>query len=140
MARTLAQNRTLAASRALAGSRTLSANRNSVSEGGTAPTLVSATLTDYIPGSSSWLELVFSESVIRGGSGIGFVLTASGGAVSLTWTSSQSLSGTLTLATDRAIGQGETLTLAYTPGDIADADGEPLAAFSGFAVTNESTQ
>lgn len=69
----------------------------------------------------------------------GFTLTASGGAVSL---GSTAISGTTyTATTSRTIGAGETLALAYAPGNVTDSAGSPnsLASFSGTSVTNNST-
>lgn len=63
----------------------------------------------------------------------GFTVTASGGACTL---GSPAGSGsTRTYTGSRTIEAGETLTLAYTPGDISR-----LGVFSGFSVTNSSVQ
>ncbi|HYD48191.1 MAG TPA: hypothetical protein VEB21_07585, partial [Terriglobales bacterium] len=81
------------------------------------------------------LSIVFNEIVT--GTGGGFTLTASGGAVTL-----GSISGTgtttITATTSRPIIDSETLSLAYAPGNWADALGNALAAFSGETVDNNS--
>jgi len=70
------------------------------------------------------------------------VLTASGGATTLTY-SSGSGSTAYVYTSSRTIQLGETLTLAYTqPGNGIEATtgGSDLASFSGQAVTNNSSQ
>lgn len=79
----------------------------------------------------------YSERVTS--SGNGRTLTASGGAVALTY---QSGSGTTSLVfgLSRTLVASESVTRAYSPGDTADLAGNPLAAYSGVAVTNGSEE
>jgi hypothetical protein len=88
--------------------------------------------------------LNFDEAVTFGANGNeGFVMTASGGAVTLTYVSGD---GTTQLRydTSRALGVSETMTLAYTqPGSpagngVEDVFGNELVDFADFAVTYES--
>lgn len=106
--------------------------------------IITAIVTDPIPQLSSAsvdatgtaFTLVFSEPVTGHA---GFVLTASGGASSLTYAAGNG-TDTFTFTLGRTIVADEVLTLAYVPGDAEDATGNALEAFSGFAVTNGSTQ
>jgi hypothetical protein len=104
----------------------------------TAPTVTGATLA----ANGTTLTIVLSESGTTGAGGNGgFALTASGGAVTLSYASGSG-SGTLVFTASRTILSGETLSLAYTqPGNgWEDAAGNDLATFTGQAVTNSSTQ
>ncbi len=96
----------------------------------TSPTVISATVdtTGLV-----W-TIVFSEAV-AGMTGSGF--TTAGG-ITLTYTSGNN-TGTGVFAGSSALYTGVTDTLTYTPGTIADATGNALQAFSGAAITNNST-
>jgi hypothetical protein len=104
----------------------------------TAPTMSSAT----IGTSGTTLTLGMDEtcSIGAGGNG-GVTLSASGGAVTATY-SSGSGSSSLVYNLSRTINQGETVTVSYTqPGNgIEDTSGNDLATFSNSAVTNNSSQ
>lgn len=82
------------------------------------------------------MTLTFSGNVTGTGAGTGgFVLTASGGACTLTVVTT--ITTTITFTISRNIGPGETMTLAYTPGTVVGSpSGNPVSAFSGFSVTN----
>lgn len=82
------------------------------------------------------LVLSFNEPVTGNA---GFSLTASGGAVAPTHDSGTGIHE-LTYALDRVVEVGETVTLDYTPGDVADIAENALAAFASFPVNNESEQ
>ena len=106
----------------------------------TAPTVASAS----INASGTTLTISFTETgsppVLPASGATGFTITPSGGATTL---SSPSISGTTyTATTSRTITQNETITLAYSPGNITDSATSPnsLAAFSGQTVSNNSTQ
>lgn len=103
----------------------------------TSPTLSTATIqTDGIV-----LKLDFNEIVKVGtAGGNNFTLSASGGAVTATY-SSGSNSTSLYYALSRSIAPSETVTISYTqPGNgIEDAFHNDLATFSGTSVTNSST-
>ncbi|MES2568667.1 MAG: hypothetical protein V4710_01280, partial [Verrucomicrobiota bacterium] len=83
----------------------------------------------------------FSEPVTFGvgGSG-GFAVTASGGAVTLTYHSGAG-TDTWIYTGSRTVDFDETVSLAYTqPGNgIKDATDQPLASFAGLVVTNNSS-
>lgn len=106
---------------------------------GGAPTLNSAT----IPSAGNVMNLVFSASVTIGAGGNGGVTTSmSGGAATLTYASGSG-STTLVYTISRTVNVGETGTLAYTqPGNGIEATtgGADVVTFSGFSVTNSSTQ
>jgi hypothetical protein len=97
--------------------------------------LVSAT----VPAAGTTIACVFSEAM-SGTAGTGWTVSATGGAVTVS-SGSGSGTDTLTLTLSRTIESGEIVTLDYSPGDIATVagGGRPLAALSGFSVTNEST-
>lgn len=87
------------------------------------------------------LSVLHNENVTFGAGGNGgFSITASGGAVTPSY-SSGSGSTSLVYSLSRNIEIGETLTLDYTqPGDgVEDSSGNDLATFAGQAVTNNST-
>lgn len=94
----------------------------------TAPTVTARA----INAAGSLLTLTTDESVV--GTPAGFALSGghalSGGVVS---------GNQITFAVSPVVLNAETLTLAYTPGDIQDASANLLAAFSGASVTNGST-
>lgn len=103
----------------------------------TLPTLVTAVI--GTGGNSVFLtfsEIINVNSWLVAGF---FTLTVSGVTVQLTFAGGY---GThhLNFSIGHTVFQGETATLAYTPGDVADLSGNQLAAFSGFPVTNTSTQ
>ncbi len=107
------------------------------SEDTTAPSVSSAVInTD-----GDELTITFDEDcqVGSGGSG-GLTVTASGGAVTPTFSSLIDDVATFTLS--RVIQLGETVTISYTqPGSgIEDLAGNALASFTDTAVTNNSTQ
>jgi hypothetical protein len=90
------------------------------------------------------LTITFTETgsppVLPASGATGFTLSASLGAVTL---AAPSISGTTYTATiSRAIRTGETLTLAYAPGNVTDSAISPnaMVTFSGTSVTNNSTQ
>lgn len=95
-----------------------------------APTLVSSTINAV----GTQITDVFSESVTGT---LGLTIACTGGAITSTYLSG---TGTTTLIStlSRIAQQGQTATRGYTPGNINHA-GVPLATFSGFAVTNNST-
>lgn len=82
------------------------------------------------------LSVTCNRLVVAGG--LGFSLTASGGAVTLTYAGG---SGTSVIAftTSRLIYSTETLTLAYADGDCINSTFDELANISGVAVTNNSS-
>ena len=100
----------------------------------TPPTVTSSTLT-----SATSLSVTFNESVHFGANTNPFVLTASGGSVTLTYVSGVS---TMVFSASRTIYDNEVLTLVYTQaGDgIQDTAGNLLATFSGTSVVNNSDQ
>lgn len=73
----------------------------------------------------------------------GFTLNASGGPVTLTYAGFGGPDNPILYTLSRTISIGETLTLDYAPGDVAEygfgSPGESLDAFSDFPVTNNST-
>lgn len=104
----------------------------------TAPTITARSVNS----AGTTLTLTADEAITVGSGGNGgFAMTASGGAVTLTY-SAGSGSTSVTYMTSRTIDAAETLTLAYTqPGNgWEDAAGNDLANFSGASVTNNSTQ
>lgn len=98
-----------------------------------------------IEGSGNLLHVTFNVAVTgtynseSGDPAIGFGLDMSLG---MTLSYSAGLESTvLSFAFNRTVAQGEEATLSYNPGDVAAVDGAALlASFSGFAVTNNSTQ
>lgn len=100
----------------------------------TPPTLSSAT----IGTSGTGITLVYSESVTGQ---TAFTLTATSGAVTMTGSSGDG-SETHVFTLSRTVGSHETVTLDYdsVSGTTADASANDLASFTGFAVTNNSTQ
>lgn len=95
----------------------------------------------YIPvnGLTIRTGLTSRASIGAGGSG-GLAITASGGAVSATYSSISATEIIWTLS--RTIGTGETVTVAYTqPGNGIENpfDGQDVANFTGLAVVNYST-
>ena len=104
----------------------------------TAPTFDSAS----IPTAGTSISVVFDENVSQGAgySDGDFTVSASGGAVTLTYSSGD---GTTThvMTTSRTIEAGETVTLSWAgaANGLEDDAGNDLAAFSGESVTNNST-
>jgi hypothetical protein len=97
----------------------------------TDPTLLSAT----IDATGLVLTLVFSEAVTSPVEGYAsFTIDPSGGAAVIEITDAPG--STLGFSINREIAEGETVTLDYTPGDIEDLAGNPLAAITDFPVTN----
>lgn len=100
-------------------------------------------LSSEVPASGGTLFVVFDENTTQGAaySDSDWTLTASGGAVTLTYSSGD---GTTThiFTTSRTINEIETLTLAWagTTNGLEDASGNDLASFSGEDVLNESIQ
>lgn len=83
-------------------------------------------------------EETFNEEVLPGGTGtLGQTLTASGGTVTLTY-SSGSGTNKLVWSLSRIIVLNETVTRSYTPGTITDVVGNALVAFTDQPVTNNS--
>ena len=104
----------------------------------TPPTMSSAT----VASNGTTVTLAFNETVSVGAGGSsGFVISPSGGAATISY-SSGSGSSSLVYTASRTIYQGETLTIAYTqPGNgIEDSSGNDLASFSATSATNNSTQ
>jgi hypothetical protein len=99
----------------------------------TAPVVASAAVT------GTTLTIAYTEAgsapVLPASGAAGFTLTASGGAVTVATGTIAGTTGTHTLS--RPIAYGETVTLAYAPGNVTDSATSPnsLASFSGFAVT-----
>jgi hypothetical protein len=115
-------------------------NAGSGGVGDTTPPVVSSANADT---TGTTLTIGFTETgslpVLPASGATGFTLSASGGAVSL---SSPAISGTTyTARISRTILAGETLTLAYAPGNVTDSAGTPnaMASFSGTSVTNNGT-
>ena len=102
----------------------------------TPPTVQSAIIS---PAGTS-ISLLFDETVTRSAGGT-WTLTMSGGVVTMTY-SSGSGSSTLVYTLSRTVVQGETGTVAWTnqANTIEDTSGNDLATFSGFTITNSSTQ
>ncbi|HEY3394869.1 MAG TPA: putative Ig domain-containing protein, partial [Lacipirellulaceae bacterium] len=92
-----------------------------------------------IPEAGTTIDLAYNRAV-AGTEETGWTIAASGGAVTVTsGTGSGTSAWTLTLS--RTIQAGESVTIAYAPGDIKSTQGNrPLAAFSARSVTNSSTQ
>lgn len=105
-------------------------------DSGNPPTVVSAVLS----ANGTTFTITLSGTVTVNTS-TGFALTASGGAVSLSYASGSG-SSALVYTASRTIYAGETLSLAYTTvaNGIEDASGNDLASFTGFSSTNSSTQ
>ena len=103
------------------------------------PVVASATI--QLGGTSAILELTESESppVLPENAITGFTISTNGDAVSVL-TAWRTASTQITLAFDRAIPKDATVTLEYAPGNVTDSAASPnaMAAFSGFAVTNNS--
>src|SRR5574343_356539 len=116
----------------------VSATNYSTQSGG-APTVTSS----VIPSGGTTITINLSESCTTGAGGNGGVtLSASGGAVPATY-SSGSGSSAYVYTLSRTILSTETVTISYTQptnGIEATDDDADLAAFSGAAVTNNSTQ
>lgn len=95
-----------------------------------------------VPTAGDEVDVTFDTNVTIGAGGNGGVtLTASGGAVALTFDACSTT--TCTWSTDRTIGSHETLTIDYVqPGNGVEAStgGLDAGSFSGIAVTNNSTQ
>lgn len=68
----------------------------------------------------------------------GFTLHPSGGAAGLTYSSGEGTTALVYVAT-RTIRTTETATIDYTPGDVTDIALNPMQAFSGQSVSNQST-
>lgn len=106
----------------------------------TTPPTVSSAAVDT---AGTTLTVAFVEAgsppVLPASGATGFTLTASGGAATLSGWSISGTTGTATVS--RAILAGETLTLAYAPGNVTDSATTPnaLASFSGLSVLNNST-
>jgi hypothetical protein len=98
-----------------------------------APVLVSAA----IAANGTTLTLVFDQRLTAADwSGFGLVAFTS---EEVTYVSGD-LSDTLVFTIARAISSSETVTVAYTPGVVENLTDDALAAFSGFAVANNSAQ
>lgn len=78
------------------------------------------------------LTLTFTEPTFGSS---GYVITASSGAVNLTFASGVG-SGTHYFDLDRVIDGSETATLAYSPGDVVDGEGNAMIAFSGLSISS----
>jgi hypothetical protein len=138
----------------LAGNFTLDFDGNTYGEDGTwdigayeytdgggdvvAPELDSAT----IQTNGTSIILAFDEAVTNGAGGAtGWTLSLTGGAVTMTYSSGSGTSShTYTLS--RTVYSGQTGTLAYTQptNGLEDGSGNDLVTFSGFTVTNNSSQ
>lgn len=109
---------------------------SSVTNNSTQDLIVPTLSTASINSAGSTLTLGFSENASNH---TGFSLSATGGAVSLTYSSGDG--GTSKVFNlSRTIGSTETVTLSYTPGNVTDGSGNALASISSRAVTNNSTQ
>jgi hypothetical protein len=97
----------------------------------TKPTVQSATINS----TGTQYTIVYSEAVTGQ---TGHTLSATGGAVTLT-PSSGDTTDTHVWDLSRTITTGETVTRSYAPGNAEDAAGNTLDAYSGQAVTNNST-
>jgi hypothetical protein len=100
----------------------------------TDPTVSSVT----IPSSGTSINIAMSEPV-NATINAAFTITASGGAATLTCVA-QSAVNTISCTINRTIHQNETVTLAHTGATVTDLSSNPLLAFSGTSVTNNSTQ
>ncbi len=109
---------------------------NNSTQDDTAPTLTTAT----VAANGTTFTLVFSEAVqtFAGGAN-GFTITATGGAATVGYTSGTGTT-TIIFTVNRTISTGETVTTTYTPGTIADAAGNLLAAIVARATVNNSAQ
>lgn len=83
--------------------------------------------------------VTFSEAVTSGFGTGNFAMTMSGGTTPLSYVSGSG-TNTWVFTLHRTTLNGETGTFAYTPGYLKDLYGNPLGGFSGFTVTNNSTQ
>lgn len=92
------------------------------------PTLVSATIVD------DQLTLVFDEEVTGHE---GFLVTIGGLDFNVTYVSGEGTT-TLLFTADSGAGEGEVVTLDYTPGDVNSGAECPLAPIDDFAVTNNT--
>ena len=90
------------------------------------PELLSATIDD------DQVVFHFSEAVF-GHDGLSLVVQGVPG--NLTYVGGEG-TVTLTFTSDVSAGTGDDVTADYVPGDIVDGDGDPLAAFTNFPVTN----
>jgi hypothetical protein len=105
--------------------------------GSTAPRLIEA----LIFSNGTTLSLFFDKPTSGFASGDeGFALTdLSGGATTLSYSEASQNERRFTI--NRTVLGAETGgVLAYTPGDITATGGEPLSAFTGRAIVNNSTQ
>jgi len=103
----------------------------------TAPTLTTKTINSL----GTTLTLVFNENISIGAGGNGgFTLTPSGGAATVSFSSSSATSLVYTIS--RTIQQSETVTISYTQptNGVEDTAGNDLANITDSAVTNSSTQ
>jgi hypothetical protein len=104
------------------------------------PTVASATVNS----AGTHITIVFIEAafppVLPASGATGFTLAATGGVVTISAPAISSLTYTATLS--RTIQFDESLTLAYAPGNVTNSNSpvDNLVAFSGFHVTNNSTQ
>ena len=99
-----------------------------------APVLVSAT----VAANGTTLTLVFDQRMTAT-SWSGFALSGTFGASTPTYVSGD-LGNTVVFTLSRTVGVTETVTIAYVPGVVKNLTADALAAFSGTAVTNNSTQ
>ncbi len=114
-------------------SRSFGGRFRSIAGGGDAvvPTLLSAVINSI----GATVTLTFSE-ITNGHAGFSF----SGGTATSTYSSGDGgLTKTFTTTGFPPYLEGEVITLSYVPGNVLDTAGNALAAFSGFAVTNNST-
>lgn len=95
-----------------------------------APEIVSMT----VNAAGNQLSILHDE-VVTGTTG--YTITPSGGSASLTYLSGTG-TATLVYSINRTILDPETLTGAYTPGNVVDGSGNPLLPASGVTVTNNS--
>lgn len=96
-----------------------------------APTVLSAT----IGTNGATLTIVFSEAVVFSA---GFSLNAVGSPSLIIGSGTGSATYVYNIGSP-AVLAGAVVTLDYTPGNVADLAGNPLAAFSNAPVTNNST-
>lgn len=68
----------------------------------------------------------------------GFTLAVNGSPASISWVDGEYPSAMLLFAVSPAPAFGDTLSLDYTPGDVQDHAGAPLAAFTGVAAANQN--
>lgn len=103
------------------------------------PTVSSAIVTTDVGDTAEIITLTFSKTVTGPTTGNnGFTLSLSGGPTTVSYSSGEG-GATRTFALGRRIDSSEVLTIAYSPGTVvATINEQPLAAFSGTAVTNNS--